>query len=305
MSLNEFEKTIDHLRNGTMTRRDSLVLGALGLLGLVASCVTTPEPTPPVEGPTEKPPINNNKNNESSSTSTNEISFIGKIRVFDEGYKKIADGLEKDFGITLLSPLEWQGESNLLWKEGEIAPVAEALSQLPYELRKSTIKNVILLKAPNSGNSEGVGGGIMDHSLALFISEGFLPDEKMLAISGETFGTQRDQLRAFVHCQFAQEFIGQHPLMISDFLSSGFWLKDGLNNFLPGDLGKNDPLATLSWSIGLMLVNPDVVPNQIKKFLAENPYRKYLVTEQTPIPKKSVPYFDLFNPYSPFFPGNY
>lgn len=274
-----------------ISRREFLKLAGLGtvVVGLEAvgatACVNfflgrkngdstvsieAPSPTPaqPVDTERQFPP---------------DLVFTGEARRFEGEAGRIIEGVEKDFGVKIISPLAWEDNSqikeNLPWSVRDIALVAEAVSQLPPEYRTSnrSPKEILLLRSPGSV-SEGAGGGYALRRLVLFTSETFSPDEMMHEKAGELYGYQRDHLRAIVHHEYTHSFTETRPEVGLQWVeemgwkqdASGNWINEKSQNLIPDGGADKSPGEDIAVSCAVMLVNPKILSEDRRNFFLTN-----------------------------------
>ena len=212
-----------------------------------------------------------------------DLVFTGEARPFEGEAAKIVEGLKKDFGVKIISPMTWENDGqvseNLAWNVQEIAPLAESISQLPPEYRNSSRspREVLLLKTPGS-KSEGAGGGYASRRLVVYISEAFASNEMLHGQALELYGQQRDQLRASVHHEYTHSFIEAHPDVLSEWGQKtgwrqdkpGAWSNDRPQNLIPDSGADKSPNEDIAVSAGIMLVNPTAISEDRRNFFLTN-----------------------------------
>lgn len=212
-----------------------------------------------------------------------DLVFTGEARKFEGDAAKIVEGVEKDFGVKIISPLTWedngQVKENLPWSTRDIALVAESVSQLPPEYRTSSRspKEILLLRSKGSA-SEGAGGGYASRRLILFTSETFSPDEKLHGYAGELYGYQSDHLRAAVHHEYTHSFTEAYPEVGQLWEETTGWKKDTLGNWvndrpqnlIPDGGADKNPGEDIAVATAVMLVNPNILSADRRDFFLTN-----------------------------------
>lgn len=212
-----------------------------------------------------------------------DLIFTGEERKFEGEAARIIEGVEKDAGVKIISPLTWeengQIKDNLPWSIRDIALVAESVSQLPPEYRVSarSPKEILLLRTPGS-MSEGAGGGYGSRRLVLFTSETFSPDEKLHGYAGELYGYQRDHLRAAVHHEYTHSFTEAYPEVGYEWIEktgwkkavSGTWINDRPQNLILDGGADKSPSEDMAVSTSVMLVNPKMLSYDRRDFFLTN-----------------------------------
>lgn len=212
-----------------------------------------------------------------------DLGFTGEARKFEGEAARIIEGVERDFGVKIISPLTWedsgQVNENLPWSMKDVALVAESVSQLPPEYRTSSRspREILLLRSKGSA-SEGAGGGYASRRLILFTSETFSPDEKLHGYAGELYGYQRNHLRATVHHEYTHSFTESHPELGQLWIEkmgwkkdpSGNWTNDRPQNLIADGGADKNPGEDIAVSTAVMLVNPNILSTDRRDFFLTN-----------------------------------
>lgn len=204
--------------------------------------------------------------------------------------QRIIDSIEKKYGVTVIMPKEYNGETSLGWKSEWLKYIDEGLSKFPpgYLRRKGSLKEIFLIRAKGS---EGIpGGGAGEGLAALFIPEDFRP-EKLSDLPGyrRLYGNNKNVIEALLLHE------GTHilsywvdPSVQEDFDNSVGWNKneDSWANTVPDGLESiyysgNGPFhfppngyEDLAVSVTIMAYSPDSLPINRKLFFLNSPFFK-------------------------------
>jgi len=195
---------------------------------------------------------------------------------------RVIDEVYAEYGLPILSPKEWLGEPNLPWPDEAVVLVANALRLLPadYLYSFNLPKYLFLNRIPGTSSPYAGGlsfGGFGEFHTSLFVSDGFSFDNCPPGVELAVYGDARRQMLGTVCHEFTHIFVFLNPVYQNLFNEAVGWFQneDGLwVNLRPENLMHEaeadvKPYEDIAVSAARMLINPDALSEDRKKFFRE------------------------------------
>lgn len=215
-----------------------------------------------------------------------QIDYWSTVRGYEGRSAKLIDNVENKYGVDLVSTTTWiHGKTvweNLAWSEGEIEILVEAIDSLPpsyfFENERSP-KEVFLIKRPGT-DFDDLDGGYTDRKIYLEMPYLFPLDSPMPAPTGAYISNYGDYFKLVIGHEWTHSFTESHPELVDEWAqktgwykkSDGSWGNDNYWVVFPDIEVLDNPVEDIASSIGLMLVNPQVLTDDRKEFFLSNEF---------------------------------
>lgn len=208
--------------------------------------------------------------------------YTGDAIEYDGSAAYIINEVKEKYGISIMSPTEWNGEINRPWNPVAIQYVAKAIRGLPeaYLDNSRAPLQILLFSLPSQDEAlkGGLTAGYGHRQITISVPETFDPMAPTLGTYNLHFGSQELLLEAFVIHEFTHAFTEAHPEVLENWIKMMGWEWDGKNwtNKNPSLLineshANNRPVEDIAVSASLLWSNPIFLSQDRIDFFKSNP----------------------------------